>query len=231
MAISHVCQSCGFDLAATRPIHDPYYRLPVVICPKCETAAVRMRHPFQQMWRTVMRYDTVATTFAVHLSLLFVSLMMAIGCCFAIPIAITHLTLEDTEIGDLVPAIVLGSLFPPALGAWLTAGFSHITRWRAFIGWALCAVAVLSVVVLFTILANGEFVRPGDPVMRSGDTWRSALLLAFGFWSVSVIIITAITALATSGIPIGFGLLALARTFRSWRFRLRRRRLRQRRFH
>jgi len=230
MAISHICQSCGFDLAATRPIHDPYFRLPVVICPKCDTAAVRMRHPFQQMWRTVMRYDTIATAFAIHLSLLVASVLATIGFCFAVPIAITSVAVEAITLRELVPAIVLSALFPPALGAWLTAGFSHIARWRVFIGWGLSAVATLTIVVFFGLLANGEFPRPGNPIMQSGDTWRTALLIAGGFWSVSVIIIAAITTLATSGIPLGFGLLALARTFRSWRFRLRRRRLRKRRF-
>ncbi len=43
MAISHVCLSCGLDLARVRARLEPRYALPIVVCPDCGWAAVRRK--------------------------------------------------------------------------------------------------------------------------------------------------------------------------------------------
>lgn len=43
MPISHICISCGDELARIRAVPDPHYGLAVVVCPGCNRACVRIR--------------------------------------------------------------------------------------------------------------------------------------------------------------------------------------------
>ena len=55
MPRSHICPSCLTELARIRAVPDPHYGLGVVVCPSCETACVRTRHPDIQFWRNFRR--------------------------------------------------------------------------------------------------------------------------------------------------------------------------------
>ena len=70
MAISHLCISCGFDLARVRIRPDPFYALPIAICPDCGEAAVRRMHPMKQAWRTLLRLKTSLIALALQLAML-----------------------------------------------------------------------------------------------------------------------------------------------------------------
>jgi hypothetical protein len=76
MSLAHVCLGCGFDLARQRPRNEPYYGLPLIVCPRCATASVRRKHPIAVRWRQVRRVDWA-------LSILLVKLL----CALAITIA------------------------------------------------------------------------------------------------------------------------------------------------
>lgn len=53
--MSHICLSCGRDLARVRALIEPHYGLPVVVCPDCGCAVVRRRHPIIVRWRRFRR--------------------------------------------------------------------------------------------------------------------------------------------------------------------------------
>ncbi|MBO6738958.1 MAG: hypothetical protein JJ916_03775 [Phycisphaerales bacterium] len=53
MAISHTCPSCCRELGNIRAVPDPHYGLGVIVCPGCETAVVRTRHPDLLFWKHV----------------------------------------------------------------------------------------------------------------------------------------------------------------------------------
>lgn len=53
--MSHICLSCGRDLARVRALVEPHYGLPVVVCPDCGRAVVRRRAPIIVRWRQFRR--------------------------------------------------------------------------------------------------------------------------------------------------------------------------------
>jgi hypothetical protein len=221
MAISHLCLSCGFDLARTPARPDPYYALPIAICPDCGEAAVRRMHPMRRGWRTLLRVETSVVTLAFQLALLigFTSLVVAV-CVFVG---------ERWASGDLnafwgvekiLTPLFFGAL-PVALGIWLTAGLGHL---RSLYVWPAFAILILMLISLDCV---------GEPLVGRG-------LLACGlsikpvefFWdqfAVRLITLVAIMAIAVAGIPPGLLARAGERRWRRNRWRARRRRLRKRR--
>ncbi len=99
-------------------------------------------------------------------------------------------------------------------GAWLTAGLSHISSWRAWLGWML-------LIVLLVGLSAAIFL--GDIAGQVPDLVP---------WIVGTSVITAaacvplgmIMVLALAGIPLGKLILSAHRAFVRGRFRWRRRR-------
>jgi len=53
MPISHTCLNCRRELGHIHAVPDPHYGLGVVVCPGCDTAVVRARHPDITFWRAV----------------------------------------------------------------------------------------------------------------------------------------------------------------------------------
>ncbi|MFG0313495.1 MAG: hypothetical protein ACF8LL_04840 [Phycisphaerales bacterium] len=53
MAISHTCPSCCRELGNIRAVPDPHYGLGVIVCPGCDKAVVRTRHPDLVFWKRV----------------------------------------------------------------------------------------------------------------------------------------------------------------------------------
>ena len=52
---SHICPSCLTELARIRAVPDPHYGLGVVVCPGCQLACVRARHPDREYWHRFQR--------------------------------------------------------------------------------------------------------------------------------------------------------------------------------
>ncbi len=180
MAISHVCTSCGLDLARVRARLEPRYALPIVVCPDCGRAAVR-RKP--RTWRSLRRLAMSLLTLAAQLG-------MAVG-------GLAGLLAVSEELGDVIARGSFGGLprgeiifrlsvyatFAVALGAWLTVGFSHARRtttWLVFYGFGIVLIAfgslmdgrwlafrfVVATVVMTVALA-------GVPLgVLAGFTWR-----------------------------------------------------------
>jgi hypothetical protein len=68
---SHTCPSCLYELARIRAVPDVHYGLGVVVCPRCQNACVRARHPDHAFWRSFRRvYQS--------LRLLFVTLIVTV---------------------------------------------------------------------------------------------------------------------------------------------------------
>ncbi len=142
MAISHVCISCGLDLARVRARLEPRYALPIVVCPDCGRAAIR-RKP--RAWRSLRRLVVSLLTLAAQLG-------MVVG-------GLAGLLAVSEELGDVIARGSFGALprdeiifrlsvyaaFAVALGAWLTAGFPHARRtttWLVFYGSGIALIAV-----------------------------------------------------------------------------------------
>ena len=93
MAISHVCLSCGLDLARVRALLEPHYALPVVVCPDCGWATVR-RAP--QGGRSLYRLLVSLLTLISQLGLLAAGLGM--------------LLFVSIEMGDILAHGTFGAL-------------------------------------------------------------------------------------------------------------------------
>jgi hypothetical protein len=247
MAIAHICQECGFDLARVRPVREPHYNLPLVRCPRCAWCSVRRRHPLWVQFQRFRRLDFAVTVLGIQ-TLLFLGFgaltMLAVISLLAAMYRITSNTAGD-DIGWFV-ILPLGVL-APALGAWLTAGFSHVRRRTVWMVWtAYIALLLMGFVLLIPMV--GEFPpglgpapdyvsafeanpRSGHSAIAHPDPWRSfasLFFLAVGVIFIPGMIVLGLIMLATmTGVPIGRGLLWLFAAWRtqSWRWRRKRRRI------
>ncbi|MBL4808576.1 MAG: hypothetical protein JKY43_00760 [Phycisphaerales bacterium] len=87
MPISHICPSCLTELAKVRAVPDPHYGLAVVVCPSCQTASVRTRHPDIEFWRGFRRFHQ--------------SLRMVIAKVFLMALLAGVMTLLISAAGDI----------------------------------------------------------------------------------------------------------------------------------
>ena len=99
-------------------------------------------------------------------------------------------------------------------GAWLTAGLSHISWWRAWLGWMLLVVVLVGLSAAVYLAAFGGRV----PDLVSWIVGTSAITAA------ACVPLGIIMVLALAGIPLGKLLLTAHRAFVRGRFRWRRRR-------
>jgi hypothetical protein len=143
MPLPHFCEHCGFDLTRVRPQADPVYQLPLVLCPQCETACVRRRHPLNRRWRQIRRALASCWVLAWQLALLW-SLP---GVMVALALLLAELRAEGEFHARSMGAVFsLGIAAALAIfaGMWLTLGLAHWRRWVVWLTWC----GVLSLVML-----------------------------------------------------------------------------------
>ncbi len=142
MAISYVCLSCGLDLARVRARLEPYYALPIVVCPDCGRAAVRHR---PRAWRSFRRLMLSLTTLAAQLGLVVTGLAGLLAISEHMGDAFSRLSFGGIPRNEIIFRLSVCAAFAVALGAWLTAGFSHARRtttWLVFYGAGIALIAV-----------------------------------------------------------------------------------------
>jgi hypothetical protein len=221
MAISHLCITCGLDLARTRAAREPRYGLPLVICPGCGTPAVRRRHPIAARGRMLRRVARSLIALLLQATAACGLMAAVTGACIGLVHALLFwgLDLDWKDEG----ALIVGGLIVLvlALGAWLTAGLAH---WRLGAAWALFGlIAVL-------ILAGDSLIAPAVSQLAAlGGLTHEVLDYQMVHFVLRLVLLCAIMLAATAGIPLGKGILLALQRFRGWRWRARRRRLRRRR--
>ncbi len=228
MAIAHVCVHCGWDLARVRPAREPHYGMMLVRCPHCGAAAVRSRHPVQKAWREFLRLDFALTLIGVRLvGIVALTFFWSVACVIGLALA-SRLGSEESRIDPearLLIAIFYFAL-PLLLGAFLSAAFAHIARWKVWLGWLAWSAAVLAIISL-----HGPFGSDFDPrssqLLWRGETLSHVLMglqhVALPAAGVSAIMLV----MALPGIFLGNVLLRVRDTLlrAAWRWRLKRLRL------
>ena len=199
MAISHVCLSCGLDLARVRALLEPHYALPVVVCPDCGWAAVR-RAPRDR--RSFHRLLVSLLTLISQLGLLAAGLGMLLFVGIEMGDVLASGTFGALSSEDILLRLTVCAAFAVALGTWLTSGFGHVRRtttWLVFSGFGIVLVSI------------------GSLVGGSLDVLAARCL-------VVVMIMT----VATAGVPLGMLARVASRRFERSLWGVRRRRLRAR---
>ena len=214
MTIAHVCFDCARDLAGARAVRDPHYALPLVICPSCGKASVRRAHPFHTRWIATLRVGSAVTALilqnAVALALIASTLSVIAG---TLTLGYAAMIGDATRQTMINLGISIGAV-SIATGAWLTAGLSHISWRRAWLGWLLLIITLVSVVAAVTLAA-----LPGRvPDLVSWIVGTSLIVVA------ACVPLGIIMALALAGVPVGKLILMVHRAFVRERFRWRRRR-------
>ena len=214
MTIAHVCCGCARDLAGVRAVRDPHYALPLVLCPGCGKAYVRQTHPFHARWIGSLRIGTALTALifqnVVAATLIFSTLAVIAGTlALGYAAIIGELTRQALiNLGMSVGAVSI------VTGAWLTAGLSHISWWRAWLGWMLLVVSLVGFIAVVIPVALAG--RVPDVVSWIAGT---SVITAAACVPLGIIMV-----LALAGIPLGKLILSAHRAFVRGRFRWRRRR-------
>jgi hypothetical protein len=223
MAISHLCTSCGLDVARVRALREPLYGLPLVTCPRCGVHAVRRRHPLIARWRQILRLKTSVLVMLVQAALAVGLTLGTVGACI---IWAQRWLGGGIDVGDerIVAGMAVGFLcLPAALGLWLTAGLGH---WRAGTQWAVFAAVVTALLSLDTVVAPA--VMHGL-VAVGGE--EPPLPWGFEHLFVRGMILGLVLIVAAAGVAPGRLLMLGFARFRAARWRARRRRFRARRSH
>ncbi len=222
MAIAHVCNECGLDLARTRPVREPHYGLLLVTCPRCSRHCVRRRHPFVVWWRTLLRVDASITALGLQIvaaggfaALTFVSIA-TLAAVFA------DMLTDGTSRAALFVLILCIVGLPIATGVWLGAAFTHLRWWQAWLGWAgfLYGLAVVIAGIASAVFMATAGLAPNGGWV-AGTTIGGVTILTLAPVLVVMLIVT------LCGMPLGRPLAKLngfARRVR-WRMRRKRRRL------
>lgn len=214
MTIAHVCFGCARDLASVRAVRDPHYALPMVICPGCGKASVRRTHPFHTRWIATLRIGTAVTALifqnAIALALIASTLSVIAGTLtLGYAAMIGEVTRQTTiNLGISIGAVSI------ATGAWLTAGLSQISWWRAWLGWILLIISLVGLIAAVSLGALAGRV----PDLVSWIVGTSLIVVA------ACVPLGIIMVLALAGVPLGKLILTAHRTFVRGRFRWRRRR-------
>jgi len=226
MAIAHICLGCGWDLARVRPVPDPRYALPLIVCPRCQKATTRARHPIWIAFRKFRRLDLTITALGIQIAMAilltiftpFSSLAMVVGINGA------QRGAYDSDLWWYYfwPLAVIG----PLTGAWLTAGFPHITRWRAFLGWYAYLCLIVLIGWFWVAVETGINLR-FMAIGADSQHWPVLIMATVGYLA-HVAMMGAVMVTAIAGIPLGWGVQSLLRNARSALWRRRRRRLRLR---
>ena len=199
MAISHVCLSCGLDLARVRALLESHYALPVVVCPDCGWAAVRRKH---KGWRSLYHLLVSLLTLIAQLGMLAAGLGGLVFISIEMGEVLADGTFGAVPGNEVIFRLAICAAFAVALGTWLTAGFGHVRRTTTWL--VFCSLGV--VLVSLGSLIGG---RPDRLLARC-------------------LVVVMIMTVATAGVPLGMLARVAWRQFERSLWRVRRRRLRAR---
>jgi len=222
MAIAHVCIQCGWDLARVRPVRDPHYGLPLVICPQCHGTCVRRRHPIQQKWRAFLRLKTSLCAMFWHAVLLMLLLMFNVSTVVGLAEAAQGNRFSELldERREVPVAFAVGlAVVLLITGTWLTAGLAHIRRWKVWMGWTVAVGLCSSIDIVEHLLGRWLGI---DWLLASNPELTRVWLLRMGMLAI-------MTVIALAGIPLGHRLQSAYRRHRRYYWRKRRARIRRRR--
>ena len=221
MAISHLCTNCGSDLARIRARREPRYGLPLIVCPRCGTCAVRRRHPLPRRYRSGKRLMVSLAVLVAQLGLLVAFTVLAIVVCVQFGDAFMRGDIEPSRPEMTVLAVLSFGVLPLALGMWLKAGLSH---WRRPVAWLVFALVVLPMLSIDTLLL--PWLARSIPSLDLTLQWDSC---RWDLWLGRASALAALMSVALLGIPAGAGLGRLHDLARRglWRFRLRQARMRR----
>ncbi len=204
MAISHVCLGCGLDLARVRAAPDPHYGLPLVVCPRCGAACVRV-HPSRIGWRGTRRVRRATAGLAAQSAIILASAAITTTAAIAMAverfnpraaveefIAVVQGEEDLMTTGALLVAgalLALGAL----VGLWLSATLRHMGAPRAILLWG----AVVQAMVLATLIVQLATVRAGTHPSHPAEVATLEL------WPRVAAAAGLITLLTLTGAPLG----------------------------
>jgi hypothetical protein len=242
MAISHICMSCGLDLARLHPRPDPHYGLPIVVCPRCATAVVRRAHPLVVRWREARRLRGAMRAMGLRAAVGAALMAASVGMVFLVEAGAKDLGVSAFELPRLIflgrdgahrlpeEAPVMGGvllglwvLLQIGVGVLLSAGLRHWGRAIAWGVWAGLLVLMLSLVPASYPVRAAMGLALDDPIVYDGPAW--------GLWAERVTIGLGALLVSPAGIPVGAGLRLAREPLRRWKFRFSRRMLRRARGH
>ncbi len=198
MAISHVCLSCGLDLARVRARLEPRYALPIVVCPDCGWAAVR-RKPR----RSFVRLSASLLALVVQLGLLAAGLGGLVAISIELGDVLAQGSFGTLARDEIILRLAVCVAFAIMLGTWLTAGFGHARRTTTWLVFTGLGIALLSLGL-------------------AGDGWSGQ----FEVLRARCLVLAMIMAVATAGVPTGILARAAWRHVERSLWQMRRRRLR-----
>jgi len=221
MAISHLCTTCGADLARVRARREPHYGLPLVVCPHCGTPAVRRRHPLQRRWQSGRQLALSLTVILAQILLLIGFIVLTTVVCVQFGDDFSDRRINFRQVGMTAIVALSFGLLPVAIGTWLTAGLRH---WRRAAAWLAFGLLILPMLSIDTLLQPAlSQLMPASGASGATDVCR------WDLWLARLATLAAILAVALLGIPVGKSLAFVhdyaRRALR--RMLLRRRRLRR----
>lgn len=233
MAVSHICLSCGLDLARVRAVTEPHYGLPLVVCPECSVATVRRKEAVTAAWRRTLRTAAAIRAMVLRLAAGAVLMGASVGIVFfleleaesdrgfimEVPGALLTGNSRWTSDEDWPLAVVfftVWALVQTGVGILLSGGLAH---WRPralpWVVWAAVLVLMLSLNPATYPLRAAMAWALRDPVFYHGP--------GLGDWAGRIAVGLIAMAAAPIGIPAGWGLVWLSRLAGRFKFRARRR--------
>lgn len=213
--MSHICLSCGRDLARVCALVEPHYGLPVVVCPDCGRAVVRRRHPIIVRWRQFRRLRRSVLALAWRVGVLAAALGATVPIVLNLasdlfrgglrgPVAICQAVIGLDSAGRRVLVSwvesnqyeIVGVLAASLMvGVVLRLAFSHLGRGNALMVWIVLLTLCLSIDPLWEMIEvgiMGTFNRASVDLFPPVWEWLLRLMIATLTVGVSVV-----------GLPIG----------------------------
>lgn len=207
-------------------MREPIYDLPIVTCPTCATVAVRTRPEIVRAWKWFLRLDWTLSVLVLQIIMLAAMTGATIGyltfCTFGLPEVWNEIRDEPFVVG-----IMASSFFAFALltGAWLRFAFDH---WKPFRAWMIWSLIVLIAIQLPLMSAFAGVTTFDWEPNHQDRTIPESLAAMARQWSLPATLAALILLmLAPLGTPFGVVGTMIARFIRRYRWRMRRRRIRQ----
>ena len=205
MAMSHICQGCGRELARVRPVADPVLGLRIVVCPECAAATVRRRDAVVDGFRRARRVWIALSALVAQLLLATLLTLLVVALIGTLELFWIHRAhgslagLADSFAGsgaaklEWIAAPILLALVAIVTGVWLTSCFPHRRRARL---WA-AAGAVLLGVLFFRLLLQRLVLGPLDYPGGLGQDYEPPNAL------LRIALAAAVLLIAFAGAPLG----------------------------